>query len=971
MNEESHSSSRPGYGDWDHCQRKLAGRGVGWFGRFLTWLLAKLDFALRTRDFEFHRSYGGWLDRRLGLDGHAPIVILLPALLAIFVVFGPRLPLPWHDIPPGIGIGIASVAVAWTFLIAGTFLFREKRTFWFQIVWMLGLCGLLWWVAGPDRTAATHAIHRHVLLVFIPAVIVPTAVLAKLLAWLLVRRLRDDRKADFRERLRSTELFQSPDYPEISFLGLLRGFFSVPLYSLLSFLWLPAFLLIAVFQPGAPVFAKTLVAAAVWLAILTLLVFHPRLDAVNVMLRRSLFTGGQLVVSIVVIVLGLGRLFDIQYVSTVIDSRYQLPLVLIIACAYAYFWFFEYWINRVVCEELIGILHDATKATRERQQSGKIGYPIENSKIATSVSKENRVLQIHGGARFVAVGINRYSGKENFQFYEKLQLFQHLVATASGDQKTRALEAMADLSARMRFYFSSLNLLILTGFVLLIWIFFAGPQVAEQRISEAGTADLASLKQLIYENKDDGDVILLAASGGGTRAALYTVGVLNGLRERGWLGQLKLASGVSGGGATLAYFSGQRDALLNDDMAAWEGMQCTMDDPFVWDVLDGVAEWRIFAETGLGQLLAESFVRRFDDGGKSLHSIGRDFTLILNTALAGSQMTECGENESHGCGCKDGESFPDCAHRLRARTRGVVSGGRLIFTNSDSAGAFPGLEGLAPPAPGMNYVAIQDPAVQLTTAAALNANFPPVFPNAAVDLEDKKIRFWVTDGGAVENRGILSLLFALRDAVLTNADADVWSPELPRRIHIVVAEASAGGTGYSKFPGVSSKFGAPAQLGSQLMLELLEEIKDELERIGGKPARERIDIHYLGMPGPLRIDGGLGTHWMLARDVRLGDPAECNPGDRRDTLQVSGLAVRNAIYGLFLEDRSTAQNLSCPDDAWDAEGRQEVQQIWDLIGEGGGACWQETALDGWNSLVEHMQGPEAHATQQEYDTDLR
>ena len=958
MNKESDAGSRPGYGDWSHCKKKLEGRSVGRFAQILTWLLAKLDLLLRLRDFEFHRSYGGWLDRRFGFNGHAPIVFLLPALLAIFIVFGPRLPLPSHNVPPGIGTGIAIVAGAWALLIAGSFLLREKQTFWFQVIWVAGLCGFLWWFAGPDGTAATDAIHRHVLLVFVPAVIVPTAILAKLLAWLLIGRLKEDRKASFRSQLTSTELFQSPDYPEITLLGLIRGFVSVPLYHLLSFLWLPAFLLIAVFQPGTPVYLKTLITAAVWLSILTLLVFHPRLDAVNVMFRRSLFTGGQLVVSILVILLGLGRLFDIQYVSTVIDSSYQLPLVLIIVCAYAYFWFFEYWVNRLVCEELIGVLRESTDNKQNDRPSGKIDYCIEDSKIATSVKKEKRVLQIHGGARFVAVGINRLSGKENFQLYERLQLFGHLAAAAASDKKTQASEALADLSARIRFYFSSLNLLMATGFVLLFWIFFAGPQVAEQRITGTGSGGQASLKRLIYDDADAGDVILLAASGGGTRAALYTVGVLNGLRERGWLGQLKLASGVSGGGATLAYFSGRHVELLNDDATAWRDLQCTMDDPFIWDVLDGVAEWRIFAGTGMGQLLAESFERRFKDGGKSFSGIGRDFSLILNTSLAGSLITQCSTAESQNCGCKNGESLPDCAHRLRSRTRGVTSGGRLIFTNSDSAGAFPGLDDLALSAPRLNYVVIQNSAVRLTTAAALNANFPPVFPNAAVDLEEKMTRYWVTDGGAVENRGVLSLLFALRDAVLSTSSEDV----LPRRIHIVVAEASAGGTGYSKFPGVSSKFGAPAQLGSQLMLELLEEIKDELERVGGRPARERVDIHYLAMPGPLRIDGGLGTHWMLARNLQLGNPAECDPEKQRDPLQVSGLAARNAIYGLFLKERGMAQALSCPDDEWTPDGRQQVQQIWDLIGEDGGACWQESGLDGWNSLVQHMQGPKSDTT---------
>lgn len=126
------------------------------------------------------------------------------------------------------------------------------------MVWVTVLCGLFWWAAGPERTAASHLVHRHLLLVFIPLMLVPTVLASKLLAWLLVSRLSDQRRSTFRDQLRQTELFQSPNYPEISFLNLVRGLFSVPLYHLLSLLWLPSLLLLSVFQPGAPVYIQLL-----------------------------------------------------------------------------------------------------------------------------------------------------------------------------------------------------------------------------------------------------------------------------------------------------------------------------------------------------------------------------------------------------------------------------------------------------------------------------------------------------------------------------------------------------------------------------------------------------------------------------------------------------------------------------------------------------------------------------------------
>ena len=959
MNKEHKPDSRSGYGTWEHARRKLAGGDLGWFGQRLSWLLAKLDYRFRTFDFGFNRSYDGWFAKRLGFQGHPFIVLLIPALLAVYIVFGPRLPIPWHESPPGLLQGLAWLAAAWVVLVAGTFVFRGKHAFWFQMAWATVLCGLIWWAAGPDSTAAGHMVYRHLLLVFIPAILVPVALASKLLALLLLGRQSDQRKRVFRERLKQTELFQSPGYPAISFLKFLRGLLSVPMYNLVPFLWLPALLLVAVFLPGSPLLVKTVSTALIWLIVLTLLNLDPRLNAINTLLRRILFTGGPLVISIIVILLGIGRLAEMQYVSTIIDSEYQLPLFLIIFCAYAYFWFFEYWINSEVCAKLITILRADEDKPEDVYNSGKIKYNIAKGCIATSVRQQDRVLQIHGGARFVAIGQNRKGTGENFQLYDRLGLFERLATSAQGKDESTTTAALADLRARLRFYFSFLNILVTAGLAVLVWVVFAGPQLAQQQVIEPGVPQSSSLEQLIFEDRTKDHVVLMSASGGGTRAALYTVGVLNGLREEGLIPDLKLASGVSGGGASLAYFAGHRQSLLNGDSDAWHQFQCTMDDPFVWDVLDGVAEWRIFANEGLGELLTESFERRFDDGQMTLGKLDTNFTLILNTALAGSLSIQCADGETGECNCRADETFPECAHRLRERTRGVNSGGRLIFTNSDSAGAFPGLVDSAPLGQQLKYVVVQAPVVPLTTAAALNANFPPVFPNAAVDLQAEKVRYWVTDGGAVENRGILSLLFALRDNLMKQPTLESPSarPKIPQ-IHIVVAEASGGGTGYSKLPGVSSKFGAPTQIASQLMKELLEEIRDELERIAGVPARDLIDIHYLAMPGPLRIDGGLGTHWMLARDVRLGDPGECGPARPQKQIKVSGLAMRNAIYGLFLKDRGNMETLTCADDR-NLDVKGDVQRIWKLLEEepGGGECWPESWRDDWDALLAEIRTP--------------
>ena len=82
----------------------------------------------------------------------------------------------------------------------------------------------------------------------------------------------------------------------------------------------------------------------------------------------------------------------------------------------------------------------------------------------------------------------------------------------------------------------------------------------------------------------------------------------------------------------------------------------------------------------------------------------------------------------------------------------LSAGGRLILTNLADTDAFPDQGMPQAPSEYLAYVALNNPEIKLATAAALNANFPPVFSNAAVDVASSR-RYWVTDGGATDNRG--------------------------------------------------------------------------------------------------------------------------------------------------------------------------------------------------------------------------
>jgi hypothetical protein len=167
-------------------------------------------------------------------------------------------------------------------------------------------------------------------------------------------------------------------------------------------------------------------------------------------------------------------------------------------------------------------------------------------------------------------------------------------------------------------------------------------------------------------------------------------------------------------------------------------------------------------------------------------------------------------------------------------------------------------------------VIVRSRGLRLEEAAALNANFPPVFSNAAIDVDDKT-RYWVTDGGAVDNRGLEMLLYAMRLAL------DEWRRSglpLPA-IHVVIADASAFSDAYGQDRGIGSAFGAGSRYASHLNAELAASIRQLYQ---AEPSRFR--VFYMMMPNILRESGSFGTHWMLQRSIRVrtGDESEVISG---------------------------------------------------------------------------------------------
>jgi hypothetical protein len=448
----------------------------------------------------------------------------------------------------------------------------------------------------------------------------------------------------------------------------------------------------------------------------------------------------------------------------------------------------------------------------------------------------------------------------------------------------------------VQLYFLFLNTLIIAAFLVFLFAYYGRadrnntvePVVqVSPNAAERGQANLEGM--LKTQGSVHRPALIVAASGGGTRAALFTASALEGLDKLGVSGDIVLLSGVSGGGVAAAYFYAHQSELLAasaERPVAWQAFKDHMTDPFIGDVLEGASEWRLVSRNALGVLLKESFDRQLFDGS-SLRHLGDAAkpALILNTTVTGHPQ-------------EDSELLRDMfipqPARLSCDQRhgpyANISGGRLIFTNLSDRGAFPSADGERGSALQQNYSipdvrlpyeVVQDPLVSLAAAAALNANFPPVFTNARVtvpaartDADDCPTRsYYVTDGGATENLGLVSALYALRQALRTFKKEDAG--DVPE-IHLILLEASATTYDYTPDRGINAASGgSKEQLTGGLTQELLEDVGEELDRLGRE--RKLVAIHYLAMPLAFRSRGGFGTHWMFPHSIDIENPRTPHP----------------------------------------------------------------------------------------------
>lgn len=743
---------------------------------------------------------------------------------------------------------------------------------------LLSIVALVLWfgLAAPGATEASEEPYRHVFAVVAPPVVL-LLLLAPPLARVFLRPALEPEAGialHFRGLLPRRELFEGrSEEPVLDPARVVHAFTQGVVRRPLQLLLPPA--LLAYTAPGDWLAGMTIGGFVLSAFLSTWGNMSSRWHHMVLQVERWFLRGTALVVTLFVVAMAALRWAGVDYVTTILDAAPFGALFGVVAMGYLLSWLFEYWLNRAVGVQLLELLGGA-------RDQAQLAYPFAADEQRTSaVRPDGRRIAYHALGRFLVVGSlpSRDAGPA-FHSYGLHELFEELDRGADHAK-------LSEIVRRTDLYFYSVNALL----VLLIAALFAGhralvggapPEPMVVASAHARAEDGRDLAAMLAASPDAADpALVVVASGGGTRAALYTAHVLQGLHRLGADRNIVLVSGVSGGGAALAYFVANYRALRDapaHDPAPWKEFTERVSEDFIRDVLEGASESRIAGRTPLSALLAESFARRlFENRPHDFRQPGAP-ALILNTTVTGHPIEE---SRTLMTSVDAGPLGGGDACLEHERPFKLMNGGRLIFTDLRSTGAFPGRESIVADIR-LPYQVVRDPAVPLAQAAALSANFPPVFPNARVVLRDYAAdadcpdrSFYVTDGGAQENLGLVSALYALQSAL---EDLERVCPAPCRKplrpIHIVIAEASSVDFDYSDDRGVSTGLsGARERLTGGVTDMLHRHVEDIYRRLSGAArGQTAVRLHYVALPLAFRARGGFGTHWMHAGRVTLTDP---------------------------------------------------------------------------------------------------
>lgn len=823
-------------------------------------------FASTTRIKKFH--------------GRSLFAFLLPLPIYFFIAYGPSLAsnsagTVWRGWVAALFVGIAIIVQLWYFLQD-----EYHGMAWLHFSLIIVFAGATYLLAG-DATEASGGIYRHYFLILAPIAIFTAVPCASMLLKLPYFRIPEEVACKFRSYFNAAEMVKQGNPRSVKAWDLFGA-------AIVSILRTP----LQILTPGAiaVVFVSAehmvlwgMIASIISLMLFILSNYDPKQDSFVRITRRLFFTGGTLLVSLAVIILALLRISGVDYVTTMLNASSKWIILSYISSSFVILWLYDFWIDQAKLALLGNRYWDFN------QPSGEITR--------------------HGGGR-IAVTPKDTGGEA--RMFEPITFLTRIAEIAPQQYQADLQEETTRVEQRLR-AFSYLCFILFA-------MFLGGIGWRQHKLDqEPGLRASAVITQNnekffnIHEKltSSDGEpVVMVAASGGGTRAALYTAAVLHGLSRLDKLERVVLVSGVSGGSAALAYFAINRPSLLQNKDDSWKEMLDTLSEPFIDDVLTGAAEWRIASGNRLGQLLTESFNHRFTKGDEAgtRTSLGEitDVGLIFNTSLCGY-------------------TAPDGS--LRNKESAMDAGGRLVITNlrsqfdmnkdkeSDQNGWTLDLP----------FEVVQDPSISLFAGASLSANFPPVFSNASIALGNK--RYWVTDGGAVENRGLISILLALIDeleAIQEEMKKSGKNHDLAE-IRILVADASAFQPDYTSDRGLGAKLGASVQIANRLIKELTARASSLHSSISGK--KNGLRVVNLPMPNAMRASGTFGTHWKMPPTLILKDPFS---GDEQG-VKVKSDVAKEIIDAMFSEKYST----SYIQERWpelDAKRiMEETQRPWDAL----------------------------------------
>ena len=427
------------------------------------------------------------------------------------------------------------------------------------------------WFTPEHPSEAVGGFYPHIYLIFLGALLA-VALFSRLLAHIMFSGFKA--APAFREALGGEDLLHNERTPpDISNLRLWSAFINGVTANPLHFLLMPSF--VAFMAPTdwlwwiVPMFTLVSIILVMYGSL------SGRWEQMLVYVQRWFLVGTPLVMSIAVILIAdaaiVGRAIRLDGAGrdaggcVVHLHRHDVRGVLVL---------------RVLGESLGG------RETAGSPRSGQVGHAgyvrcdFSRGGARPGPASPDESIALHGTGRFVAQGWFERSdpaageppGEHAFTTYGFVELFDVL-----GRSQEKGEDFAHDIRRRVHLYFTLVNFLLVAAAAgLFLWhLNWSRPlavepmvrasaikpeQVtdAEPRAQARATGDTLATRLLVQAEAQRPSLVV-AASGGGTRAAVYTAVALEGMAQIDRARDVVLLSGVSGGGVSAAVFASRFD----------------------------------------------------------------------------------------------------------------------------------------------------------------------------------------------------------------------------------------------------------------------------------------------------------------------------------------------------------------------------------------------------------------------------